>query len=53
MSELTRCNHCTLESIKRREGAAVKVVRGETFWVVYVGDKAVAWLVALTEKCCC
>ena len=63
MSELTPCNHCTFESIKARcekEGKTVELKRPEDEemaslmkWAVVVDGKEVAWLMELTDHCCC
>lgn len=61
MSELTPCNYCTYNRIKRREervGNAV-ILEGHDLYVVPTGDKLdkkkhhVAWFMELTDYCCC
>ena len=58
MSELTLCNYCTLEDIKRRHGK-VELRRTADRWVdvlVQDGDddwKVVASFAALPEGCAC
>ena len=54
MSELTRCNRCTLNDIIRRagKGAEIRLVSGE--WTVcYVNGERVASFLELTEQCAC
>lgn len=68
MSELTPCNFCTLQGIKRREeslGNTVTVAAVEEGPMqgmigvtisgpAYFGDdKPCVWFMALSEECCC
>lgn len=59
MSELTTCNYCTLQDIKRRadeRGATVSLSKDEYGWtVVQCSDKSKpsAWLMKLTDHCVC
>lgn len=52
MSELTSCNYCTLNDIRRRAKRDGKKVEVHTN-VVYVDGKRVAWFMELTDYCCC
>lgn len=65
MSELTRCNYCTLKDIKRKakkEGKKVIVKRGKHNFEdsfmgpgidVFIDDKKTAWFMELTNHCVC
>jgi hypothetical protein len=59
MSELTRCNYCTLNNIKARYGVSNVEIRlsqsGDLRgWTeVYVRGKRVASFMAVTDHCVC
>lgn len=61
MSELTSCNYCDLQAIKRRARAEGKTVtiKSEPFhtWSsgkrILVDGKEVAWMAKIPEHCCC
>ena len=56
MSELTRCNRCTLEAVKRRErGKRVTTKRDEHGWLrVHVdGEPIGISFLELTDHCVC
>ena len=60
MSEMTPCNHCTLQSMRRRaQERGVVVVLGrdeESGWVTARyddEDEPCAWFVTLTDVCAC
>ena len=58
MSEYTICNYCTLKGIKARakkDKKKVKVVANRKYGGldVIVDGKVVAWLMELTDRCCC
>lgn len=58
MSELTKCNHCTLRWMKsdaRRKGkkVAVRWDLATGMWVVLVGGEKAAWMLKITKKCAC
>lgn len=60
MSEMTRCNRCNLDEVKRRHPGQ-KVTTGAPVdpkmagWIqVFVDGKPFAmWFVELTPECCC
>lgn len=55
MSELTTCNYCDLQSIKRRlkkgDKLEYKYEHGGTS--VYINGEFVCWFMELTNYCCC
>lgn len=57
MSELTRCNRCTLNDIYRRHpDAQIELRRNKDemgWWGVYVDEQRVASFLELTPKCAC
>lgn len=59
MSELTSCNHCTLQGIRqraRKEGKTVTVGPSDTLpgWtMVLVDGKKKATFMELSDYCCC
>ena len=62
MSELTPCNYCTLEGIKRRnKGKKVKLrpaKKEDKYFLggydVYIdGEKSGAWFMEVSDRCVC
>jgi hypothetical protein len=55
MSELTRCNYCSLEDIKRRHPGAEVTTRVEERWLrVFIdGEATERWFLELTDHCVC
>jgi len=61
MSEITRCNYCSLREIKKRakvKGEKVRIKNAKDFGLgkgkdVFVNDKKVAWFAELTNHCVC
>lgn len=55
VSELTRCNYCNLEEVKRQHPDADVHVRTDDGWLqVYVDAEPIGmWFLALTTHCVC
>jgi hypothetical protein len=57
MSELTRCNYCTLQSIKARHGEDQVFIRYNGHgWLevrIHGKDEPLAWFLILTAHCVC
>jgi len=62
MSELTQCNYCNLQAIKReakknKQKVEVRPAKKDKYYLggvdVFVDDKFTAWFMKLGDKCGC